>query len=210
MHLSEIYVTLAILGSMVTFNAEYVDTDFESPALFSIHSDVNELLNQQIQSELHASQAYLAMAAFFGREDVNKIGFKEFFLKSADEEYEHAKKFIAYLNSRNGRLNTLSVDPPIMFEFGPPGVAGTRAFEEAIALESKVSARIKHLHDIVSSGKKNKAHHDPHLTDYLESEWIKEQVDSIRELKGLLHTLKNMGEPKLAEFLFDKHLLEKK
>jgi len=197
----------ALTFSGLSGQAEYIDLDIESPPLFNVQNEINELLNQQVAAELHASHSYLALAAFFGREDVNKLGFRKLFMDSAQEEYEHAQKFINYLNSRNGRLHSLAVDPVVTFDFGLPGEAGLKALEVALSLEIKVTNKIKHLHEI-ASGNRKKHLSDPHLTDFLESEWISEQVEAIRKLKGQIHSLKNMGEPRLAEFLFDKELLK--
>jgi ferritin heavy chain len=205
-------VLIAFLGTL-TFSglpigqAEFIDLDIETPPLFNVQNEINELLNQQVAIELYASHSYLAMAAFFGREDVNKHGFRKLFMDSAKEEYEHAQKFIDYLNSRNGRLHSLTVEPVVMFDYGLPGEAGLKALEVALGLEIKVTNKIKHLHE-VASGSRKKHLLDSHLTDFLESTWITEQVEAIRKLKGQIHTLKNMGEPRLAEFLFDKELLK--
>jgi len=50
------------------------------------------------------------------------------------------------------------------------------------------------------------AHNDPHLTDFLEGEYLKEQVESIKELSGYITQLKRCG-PGLGEYMFDKETL---
>ncbi|CAL1138488.1 unnamed protein product, partial [Cladocopium goreaui] len=91
------------------------------------------LLNQQVQMELSASHAYLAMAAYFDRADVALPGFKEWAQKQSEEEREHAEpwlphgrlghtgcpwfdlwkeKFIKYLNLRGGRYVPSNIPEP--------------------------------------------------------------------------------------------------
>lgn len=61
----------------------------------------------QIQKEINASMAYLAMGAHFAQDTVNRPGFSEFFFKAAGEEREHAQKLIEYLLMR-GELQIVS------------------------------------------------------------------------------------------------------
>ena len=44
---------------------------------------------------------------------------------------------------------------------------------------------------------------DPHLADYLESEFLDEQVKSIKEYADYITNLKRVG-PGLGEYIFDK------
>lgn len=68
---------------------------------------VNALRNQ-IQKEIDASFAYLAMAAYFSRDTVNRPGFAEHFFKSAKEEREHAEHLIEYLSMRGQLTDSVS------------------------------------------------------------------------------------------------------
>jgi len=48
---------------------------------------------------------------------------------------------------------------------------------------------------------------DPHLADFLETEYLEEQVKSIKELAGHITNLNRAGKG-LGEFLYDKELAE--
>lgn len=48
---------------------------------------------------------------------------------------------------------------------------------------------------------------DPHLADYLESEFLDEQVKSIKEYADYITNLKRVG-PGLGEYVFDKEELQ--
>lgn len=71
---------------------------------------------KQIQKEINASMAYLAMAAHFSKDEINRPGFADFFFNSASEEREHGMKLIEYLDMR-GELtdgqNTLLTVPHV-------------------------------------------------------------------------------------------------
>lgn len=68
-----------------------------------------EEMRKQIQMEINASNIYLAMAAHFSRDVVNRPGFAEHFFKSAREEREHGSKLIEYLSMR-GQLTDSVTD----------------------------------------------------------------------------------------------------
>ena len=70
---------------------------------------------------------------------------------------------------------------------------------KALSLEKEVNQSLLNLHGLSSS--KN----DPHLNDFLESEFLDEQVNASKELGDMITKLKRAG-PGLGEFLFDKDL----
>ena len=49
-------------------------------------------------------------------------------------------------------------------------------------------------------------HADAHLTNYLEGEFLEEQVEAIKKLSDLLTKLKRAGPTGLGEYLFDKEM----
>lgn len=65
-------------------------------------------MRRQIQAEIDASLQYLAMAAHFAQDTVNRPGFMEFFFKAASEEREHAHKLIEYLLMRGQLTDNVS------------------------------------------------------------------------------------------------------
>merc|ERR1712218_511921 len=73
------------------------------------------------------------------------------------------------------------------------------AFESALELEKTVNQSILDLH---ASGTKN---NDPHFCDFLESDFLTEQVDDIKEKSDMITKLKNVG-PGLGVHILDKEL----
>lgn len=65
-------------------------------------------MRNQIQEELKAAMQYLAMAAHFSRDTINRPGFAKMFFESASEEREHAIKLISYLLMRGELTSDVS------------------------------------------------------------------------------------------------------
>lgn len=154
--------------------------DNDSHALqdhYLIHVDCLNVLNEQISWELYASIVYLNMAAYFDRPSVARNGYARYFKDQSLEEYGHAAKFIDYINSRNGTVKRISIDESPKNEWSSP----REALADAIKLEKHVYAKIQYIHDVA-----DQKCQDAHLTDFLESYYFTEQVESIKELQTML------------------------
>ncbi|CAH8500815.1 unnamed protein product [Dicrocoelium dendriticum] len=161
------------------------------------HVDCEAGVNKQINLELHASYVYLAMAYHFDRDDVSLPGFYKYFLKQSNEEREHAKKLMKYQNLRGGRIVLQNIAPP-----EPNGWAsGLEAMETALELEKTVNKSLLELHTIASN------HNDAQFTDFLEDQFLKEQVESMKEISDHVTNLRRVGSG-LGEYLFDKETLQ--
>lgn len=198
---------LLVVISSIGINAQYKDEggSIRKPELYAFSERIEKLLSTQVGRELHASIYYLAMASYFGQDNVSMLGFKKFFMDNSNEEKEHAQQLVEYLNSRNGKLAPLNIEMPIYYK----GTTGLQALKDALILEEKVTAHLLDIHKAASDA----ANHDIHLTDNLESELLREQVESIRKLKGMIAKLSRMeaeNNYRVAEYLFDQQLLEKK
>lgn len=153
-------------------------------------------INKQINMELYASYVYQAMAFHFDRDDIALKGASAFFKKSSDEEREHGEKFMEYQNKRGGRIVFQDIKAPAV-EWN----SHTHALEDALALERKVNESLLTLHGIASSN------NDAHLCDFLEGNFLNEQVDSINELGKLIVNAKRCGDG-LGAYQFDMHSLQ--
>jgi len=149
-------------------------------------------MNQQIKAELKAGYSYLAMSQYFSRNDVNLPNIAKFFKKSSDEEMGHAQSFIDYQNKRGGTCTFFDLPA---FNIPTPFPAQC-AFEEALKLEEEVYDELLKTHDSDPN--------DPELQDFIASEYLHEQVESINELKGYIANLKFV-DTNLGTYLFDKH-----
>jgi len=68
--------------------------------------------------------------------------------------------------------------------------------EKALELEKKVNDSLLALHKVASN------HNDPHLTNYLEGEFLDEQVESIKKFADMITRLKRAGPEGLGEYIF--------
>ncbi|XP_063242743.1 soma ferritin [Bacillus rossius redtenbacheri] len=152
-------------------------------------------INSQINMELYASYVYLSMAYYFDRDDVALHGLRKFFEKQSVDEREHAIKLMKYMNKRGGRILLKDVKAPDRDEWGTAEDAMTAALE----LEKSVNDSLLSMHKIATEKD------DANLCDFLETEYLQEQVDSIKQIADHLTNIRRVGEG-LGIFVFDKEL----
>ncbi|KAM6225282.1 ferritin, mitochondrial [Rhynchocyon petersi] len=165
----------------------------------NFHPDSEAAINRQINLELYASYVYLSMAYYFSRDDVALNNFARYFLRLSREETDHAEKLMRLQNQRGGQICLHDIKKPDRDDWEN----GLKAMECALLLEKDVNQSLLELHALASEKS------DPHLCDFLETNYLNEQVKSIKELGDHVHNLVKMGAPDsgLAEYLFDKHTL---
>jgi len=154
-------------------------------------------VNKQINLELYASYVYMSMAYYFDRDDVALHGFHKYFVKASDEEREHAQKLMKFQNQRGGRIKLQDIKCPDRDEWG----SCLDAVTTALNLEKEVNASLLRLHDVASS--KN----DSQMCDWIESNFLTEQVEAIKELGDHVTNLKRVGTG-LGEYIFDKETMK--
>merc|ERR1712112_207487 len=159
------------------------------------HEECEALINKQINMEFYASYVYLSMASYFNRDDQALHGFASFFQKSSNEEREHGMKLMEYQTKRGGRCVFQDIAKPSSMEWGTP----LEAMEAALELEKTVNQSLLDLHK-VSDG-----HGDAHLCDFLEAEYLAEQVDGIKEIGDLIVKIKRAGDG-LGLHIMDKEI----
>jgi len=160
------------------------------------HSESEANINRQINMELYASYTYQSMSFYFDRDDVALPGFAKFFAKSSNEEREHAEKLMKYQNKRGGRIVLQDIKKPDRDEWG----SGLEAMQVALQLEKSVNQSLLDIHKIGSQ------HEDAQLTDFLESNFLEEQVEAIKEIGDHITQLKRVGTG-LGEYMYDKDSL---
>jgi len=158
----------------------------------NFHVEAEAALNKQINIELHASYVYLSMAWYFDRDDVALPGFHKFFKKQSDEEREHAEEIMKYQNMRGGKVVLVNVEKPERDEWGSP----LEAMEAAFELEKNVNQTLLDLHVVAEK------HTDPQMCDWIEDNFLKEAVESLKTIAGYITNLKRVG-PGLGEYMFD-------
>ncbi|MEH0877556.1 ferritin, partial [Enterococcus faecium] len=115
--------------------------------------------------------------------DVALHGFAKFFRKQSEEEREHAEKLMKFQNKRGGRIVLQDIKKPDRDEWG----TGLDAMQVALTLEKSVNQALLDLHEVAAN------HKDAQMTDFLEGEFLQEQVNSIKEIGDHVTNLKRVG-----------------
>uniref|UniRef100_A0A8R1DS85 Ferritin n=1 Tax=Caenorhabditis japonica TaxID=281687 RepID=A0A8R1DS85_CAEJA len=157
------------------------------------HEEVEAAVNKQINIELYASYVYLSMSSHFDRDDVALPNIAKFFAHQSEEERGHALELMRIQNVRGGRVVLQDIQRPEKDEWGTV----LEAFEAALSLEKFNNESLLKLHGVAD--KKN----DPQLTNFLEGQYLDEQVRSINEFARHVASIKRAG-PGLGEYLYDK------
>uniref|UniRef100_UPI00358E7A5A ferritin heavy chain B-like isoform X2 n=2 Tax=Myxine glutinosa TaxID=7769 RepID=UPI00358E7A5A len=164
------------------------------------HKDCEAGVNRQINLDMYASYVNISMSFYFSRDDVALENFARFFQKRSHKERDNAEKLMSYQNQRGGRVYLQDVKKPEKDDWNN----GLEAMQLALQLEKEVNTSLLDLHGVASD--KN----DPHLSDFLEREFLDEQVQAIKKLGDFVTDLKRLGVPAdgTGEYLFDKLTLK--
>ena len=167
---------------------------------YSVASEAG--INEQINIEYNISYVYHALWAYFDRDTVALPGFAKYFKNASDEEREHAEKLMKYQNQRGGRVKLQSILMPATMEFDHPEKGDALyAMELTLALERLVNEKLLSLHKLAADN------NDPQLTDFLEGEFLAEQVSAIKQVSDYVAQLRRIGKGH-AVFHFDLKLQE--
>ncbi|XP_037368988.1 ferritin heavy chain-like [Talpa occidentalis] len=153
-------------------------------------------INLHINVELHTSYSFLSMAFYFSRDDVALKHFAQYFRQQAREAKRRAKKLMHLQSLRGARLRFRDIRKPEHDNWE----SSLLAFECALRLKKRVNQSLLDLHQMATYFR------DAELCDFLHTHYLREQVDSIKELGDHLTNLRDIGAPEdgLAEYLFDK------
>ncbi|PKA51882.1 Ferritin-3, chloroplastic [Apostasia shenzhenica] len=144
-------------------------------------------VNEQINVEYNVSYAYHAMFAYFDRDNVALKGLAKFFKESSDEERDHAEKLMEYQNKRGGRVKLQPIVMPLTeFDHAEKGDA-LYAMELSLSLERLTNEKLLNLHNVAACCK------DPQMADFIESEFLEEQVEAIKKISEYVAQLRRVG-----------------
>ncbi|KAG2328851.1 hypothetical protein Bca4012_021523 [Brassica carinata] len=158
-------------------------------------------VNEQINVEYNVSYVYHALYAYFDRDNVALKGLAKFFKDSSVEERDHAEMLMEYQNKRGGRVKLQPmVMPQSEFDHAEKGDA-LYAMELALSLEKLVNEKLLNVHSVASKND------DVQLADFIESEFLNEQVEAIKKISEYVAQLRRLGKGH-GTWHFDQELLE--
>ena len=148
-----------------------------------ISKDLAKAFNQQIGHEFGASMQYVSIAAHFSERQLKLLA--KIFFDQADEERQHAMKFVQYLLDTKAGLAIPAIPAPTA-TFG----TAEEAVGAALKWEQEVTKQITDLMDLAV--KQN---------DYLAQsflQWfIDEQLEEVVKMDRLLSVIRQSGEKNL-------------
>ncbi|KAG0466350.1 hypothetical protein HPP92_017930 [Vanilla planifolia] len=157
-------------------------------------------INEQINVEYNVSYVYHALFAYFDRDNVALKGMAKFFKESSEEERDHAEELIKYQNKRGGRVKLLPIVSPLTeFNHEDKGDA-LYAMELTLSLERLVNEKLLHLHSVAEQN------NDPQMTEFIEREFLEEQVEAIKKIAEYVSQLRRVGKGH-GVWHFDRMLL---
>lgn len=165
------------------------------------YADATEAaINEQINVEYNVSYVYHSMYAYFDRDNVALKGLAKFFKESSEEERGHAEKFMEYQNKRGGRVKLHPIVSPISeFEHAEKGDA-LYAMELALSLEKLTNEKLLNVHSVATEN------NDPQLADFVETEFLGEQIEAIKKISDFITQLRMVGKGH-GVWHFDQSLL---
>lgn len=145
-----------------------------------ISKSMNQQMNEQIGHEFGASLQYVSIASYF--DDVGLPVLTQHFFRQADEERQHAMKFVRYILDAGGHVAIPAIPAP-RHEF----TSAEEAVSLALEWEYTVTNQIKALLDRAFTEKDYVAH------DFLE--WFaREQLEEVSSTDMLLKMVRRSGE----------------
>lgn len=139
-----------------------------------------DAMNEQIGREMGASLQYTAIAAYFDGETLSELA--RFFYRQADEEREHAMRFVHFL---------LDIDAQVRIPDIPAPQADFSSAEEAVALSLDWEKAVtQQIYDLVAI-----AEDDSNLIAVRFLDWfVNEQLEEVSTMGDLLSLVRRAGE----------------
>lgn len=145
-----------------------------------ISETLNEAMNDQIGSELAASNQYLKIASYFDTDNLPELS--SFFFRQSEEEREHAMRFVRYILDAGGEVQIPAI-PAAPSSIG----SAAEAAQMALDWELQVTKQINGLMD--KAIKEN----DHIAQDFLR--WfVEEQLEEVSTMDEVLGVIRRAGD----------------
>jgi ferritin len=153
---------------------------------------VHEAINRQINAELGASYAYLAMSAFCSRQNFH--GCAKWLRLQSQEEYGHAMRLYDFLLARDGTVELKGIVEPSAKHASIAAV-----FEAALEQEQEVSGQIDSLYELAFKERAYAA--------LVELQWfLSEQVEEEKAARDIVAKFRLVGSDPASLLDLDREL----
>lgn len=142
-----------------------------------------DTINEQIGNEFSAMLQYTAIAAHFDSETLPELA--SYFRRQAEEEKEHAHRFIQYVLDTGGKVAIPAVAAPIgQFNFAEDAV------KLSLEQEKTVTAQVNALVQLAKE-------ENDYMTDTFLHWFVTEQLEEVASMDDLLNIVQRAGEGNL-------------
>jgi ferritin len=159
-----------------------------------ISQSMNEAINQQIGNEFSAALQYVSIGSHFASETLPELA--AHFYRQAEEERDHAMRFVHYVVEAGGRVEIPAISMP-KAEFA--------SVEEAVQIsldqEKTVTGQINELVQLALK-------EADYITNNFLAWFLTEQLEEVSSMESLLKTVQRAGETNLLfveDYLARKH-----
>lgn len=157
-----------------------------------LSKQIENALNEQINAELWSAYLYLSMSMDFQAKGF--VGIANWYFVQFQEEQDHARIFMNYINSRDGKV-VLAPIAGVKAEWNNP----LDAFNDTLEHEKKVTGLINNLNRLA-------VEENDYATQQALQWFISEQVEEEENARGYIDTLKKIGDNGYGLYMFDKEL----
>ncbi len=145
-----------------------------------ISKKVNEAINHQIGNEFGASLQYVAIASYFAAEGLLELS--AFFYNQAEEERDHAMRFVKFVVDSGGRVEIPQIAAPKnVFK------SVAEAVELSLKWETEVTQQINKLVELAVK-------ESDHITQNFLQWFLKEQLEEFATMDTLLKVAERAGQ----------------
>ena len=157
-----------------------------------LNKKIQDAFNDQINAELFSSYLYLAMSAHL--EDTAMKGMARWMKLQAQEEMEHAMKFVDFIAERGGRVVYKGIETP-QSEWNSP----LEIFKAAYEHEQYITKRINDLMELAIPEKD--------FASQVFLQWfVSEQVEEEANADEIVKKLEMIGEGRNGIYMLDREL----
>jgi ferritin len=145
-----------------------------------ISKSMNAALNTQVGQEFGASLQYVQIATYFDREGLPTLA--QHFYKQAEEEREHAMKFVRFIADAAGEVAIPAIQAP-----QPTFQSAEEAVRKSVDWEVTVTKQINALMDLAIKD-------NDHITRNFLNWFMEEQLEEVSSMETLLSMVRRAGE----------------
>jgi ferritin len=145
-----------------------------------ISAGMNQAINEQIGHEFGAMLQYVAIATYFDGEGLPRLA--QHFYRQAEEERQHAMRFVHYLVEVGGTVAIPSI-PAVKSGFG--------SAEEAVQLSLDQELTVtRQINDLMNRAIEENDHAARGMLEW----FVTEQVEEVSSMETLLRMIQRAGE----------------